>query len=161
MDKAVKFAQEFGATFSKGKVGQTIMPGPIELFKKEQMKKLQSMVEERSFTEVAQEIGSNYFKGSNVESIKDTIEYTAANAKRGSYRKGIAGAAFGLAAFNTLGIEAFGATDQANNLASLGAHGVIGSTMYKMGGKARMAGVGYLAATAVNTFRDGDNLGPL
>lgn len=161
MNKAIQFAQEFGTTFAEGKIGRTVMPGPIELFKKEQMKKLQSLVGERGVTEIAQEMGSNYFRGSNVKSIGDSIEYTAENAGVGKLRKGIAGAAFGLAAANALGIEAFGATDQANNLAALGAHATIGSTMYSMGGKAKMAGIGYLAATAINTFRDGDNMGPM
>lgn len=161
MDDAIKTAYHFGSTLLDSRVGQTLSPGPIELFKKEQMKKLQSLVGERGVVEMAQEMGSNYFRGSNISMAGDSIEYSAPNASRAAWRKGVAGAAFGLAAANTLDIGAFGATEQANNVAALGANTVIGTTMYGMGGKARVAGIGYLAATAVNTFRGGDNMGPM
>jgi len=162
-DKVIKFGEEFGQSFERGTVGKNLMPGPLELFKKDQMQKLGAMMDKNGALDTIEIMGKNYFAGSNIKSIgADAIEYDAPNAAKGTFRKAVAGTAFGLAAANALDINPFGITDQATNLGMLGVHATIGTTLMGMGGKAKVAGIGYLGLTAYNTLLNpGDNAGPM
>jgi hypothetical protein len=158
-----KFARGFGETLHGGAIGRTMMPGPLELFAKEQRGKLARFVKDKDLIgkEGAPGLIDSYFAGRNLTMRNGDIGFTAADEVIGKGRRIAAWGAGGLLAANAFMPNAFGVTDAANNLAALGTHGVIGSTMYKMGGAARIAGIGYLGATAVNTFRRGDNTGPM
>jgi len=48
-----------------------------------------------------------------------------------------------------------------NDLAFLAGHTAIGAGMISMGGVPAVAGTAYLGATAINTFRRGNNIGPM
>jgi len=152
-----------GRALSETQAGRILTPGPLEMFKREQFNKLRGFMGQRGFMDNLQSVAKPYFQGSNVEEISEQgIRWSQANEKLGTYRKAIAGTAFGLAAANTLGISAFGATEQATNVGMLGAHYTVGSALMGMGGKPRLAGMGYLGMTAYNTlFNEGDNPGPM
>ena len=104
----------------------------------------------------------NYFQGRNLSPSSDALKWGSADEALGRTRTIAAGGAAGLLAANAFNFDPFGMTSGVNNLAQLGANATIGTTMYGAESKRlKLAGLGYLAATAVNTFRGGDNLGPM
>lgn len=139
------------------------MPGPLELFQAEQRGKLTKFLSDRPVIGTSANPGllDSYFAGRNLTMSGGEIGMGGADARLAKIRRRGAYAAGGLMAANTLGLDPFGATSAANNLAMLGAHGAVGHSMWRMGGKGRIAGIGYLAAAGVNTFRSGDNTGPM
>jgi len=158
-DKLASFGESFGKSFADTEVGRVV--SPLKLFEREQLNKLSKLMDQQGFSSVASDMSKQYFAGRTVKNIGSSIEYTAENAKLATARKVIAGSAAGLLAANALGINPGGITDKLNSAAALGTHYAVGRSLMGMGGAARVAGIGYLGATAINTFRDGDNIGPM
>lgn len=158
---SLNFGQDFLESLVKGPVGKHITPGPLELFEKEQRSKLLAFSQQTS----AFDMLTNYFAGRNLTINKSDIgfETTSPNMDlRKKLRRGIVGTKLGIAGASVLGVNPFGATDQLNNLSWLATHTTIGVGLFGMKNPiGKVAGVGYLAATLANTFRPGDNLGPL
>jgi hypothetical protein len=151
-----KLGEAFFESFQKSVIGRNMMPGPLDLFRAEQRGKFARMIGDDTQGSV-----KNYFEGRNVSTAGDSLQWGDTNDKLAKTRKYAAGGAAGLLAANAFGFDPFGATSGANNLTQLGANTAIGTTMYGSGSKGlKLAGLGYLATTAVNTFRDGDNMGP-
>lgn len=158
-DKVVRFGEKALGAFPETEVGKVI--SPIALFEREQFKKLNKLAMDTNGTPL-RDMAREYFSGRNIMKVADEgIEYSDANEALGRTRKIVAGAAIGLGAANALGINPGGVTDKMNNLAALGGHYAVGRTLMRMGGNARVAGIGYLGATAINTLRAGDNTGPM
>ena len=158
-----KFAKGFGESLASGPVGRSFMPGPLELFQQEQRGKLTRFLGDKAVVGSSSSPGlmDSYFSGRNMTMSKGEIGFSETSERLAKHRKRGAMIGGGLLAANTLGLNPFGATSGANNLATLGMHATVGSTMYGMGGGARMAGMGYMAAGAFNTFRSGNNPGPM
>lgn len=157
-DKVVRYGEELAGAFPKTEVGRVL--SPLELFNKDQLVKLNRLVE--SDGSAVKKMGQDYFAGKTIQSISDDgLKYTEPKPGLGRARKIVAGAALGLGAANLLGINPGGLTDKANNLASLGMHYTLGRTLMAKGGNSRIAGIGYLGLTAFNAFREGDNEGPM
>ena len=158
-----KFARRFGSALAEGPVGRTVMPGPLELFQAEQKGKLSRFLTKSPVMGSAEKPGliDSYFSGRNMVNGKEDFAFGEADAALAKRRTRGAYAIGGLLVANTLGIDPFGATSGVNNLAMLGAHATVGSSLYAMGGKSRVAGMAYLGAAALNTFRSGDNAGPM
>lgn len=151
-----KLGEAFFESFHSSVVGRNMIPGPLELFTREQAGKFARMIGDD-----VQGSATNYLQGRNVSKAGDGLEWGASNEKLAKARRYAAGGAAGLLAANAFGFDPLGVTSKANNLAQLGANASIGTSMYgSSNGKLKLAGTAYLAATAVNTFRDGDNLGP-
>jgi len=133
---------------------------PLVLFKKEQASKLGKVFERGlgRFSTNAPEMMKEYFAGKQYGSTADL----GAELSRARTRKVTAGIGLGLVTANALGINPLGVTDAATNTAMLGVHSMIGSSMIKYGaGLSKGLGVGYLGLTALNTFRRGENAGPM
>ncbi len=158
-DKVISFGESFGKSFADTGVGRVV--SPLKLFEKEQLTKLSKLMDEQGVGNTLQDMSQQYFAGRTVEGIGSTVKYSAPNARLASTRKVIAGAGIGLLAANAMGINPGGVTDKLNDLTSLGVHYSVGRSLMGMGGKAKIAGIGYLGATAINAFRDGDNTGPM
>lgn len=139
-----------------------MMPGPLELFAKEQRGKLISHIKGAPIIGKDRDVGliDGYLSGRNLRSVGGNIGFSEADAVLAARRSRAVTLGGGLLAANTLGIDPLGLTGMLNNVAALGVHGTAGHTMYKMGGAARIAGLGYLGIAGINTFRTGDNLGP-
>ena len=153
-----KLGEAFYESFQRSAFGRHLNPvhSPIDLFNKEQMTKLGHLLGENFGGSV-----KSYMQGSNIVEKGGDLGWGIANEKLAKTRKYAAAGAAGLLTANALGFDPFGATSGANSLAGLGANLAIGSTMYGSAhGGLKTAGVAYLAATAVNTLRGGDNLGP-
>lgn len=151
-----KLGEAFFESFQSSVVGKTLLPGPLDLFTKEQAGKFSRMAQEDGMGTIR-----NYFEGRNLSTAGDALQWGSADESLGKARTYAAGGAAGLLAANAFGFDPFGATSGVNNLAQLGANATIGTTMYgAKSGRLKLAGTAYLAATAINTFRDGDNLGP-
>lgn len=86
---------------------------------------------------------------------------TAPNESVAKFRKGFAWGTGGLLGANLLGLDPFGAVSATTNVAKFGAHAFIGSTMFGMGGKARMLGTAYLGLLGWNTLKSGNQWGPM
>lgn len=153
----------FMKSFAEGPVGRTAMPGPLSLFQAEQRGKLRRFMSETPMLSNGESRGmlNAYFAGANMRATDNGISFGADNARRGKIRRIGAGVGGGILAANALGINPFGVRDAAENLGWLGAHATVGHAMYGMGGGARLAGMAYMGAGAINTFRGGDNLGPM
>jgi urease beta subunit len=158
-ERVAKFGASFFEAGSKTSLGKIV--APLETHSKEQYSKLAKMMGQPGASSKFADIGYNYFQGRNIKSIGEAIEYTDPNIALANKRKIIAGTAFGLAAANAMDFNPGGITDTATTTAAFGGHYFAGRTLMGMGGRARVAGIGYLAATAVNTLRSGDNLGPM
>jgi hypothetical protein len=151
-----KLGEAFFESFHSSIIGQKMLPGPLELFTKEQAGKFVRMSEADGMGTI-----KNYFEGRNLSVGEDALQWGSADEALGKTRKYAAGGAAGLLTANAFGFDPFGATSGVNNLTQLGVNATIGTTMYGADSKKlKLAGLGYLAATVVNTFRDGDNLGP-
>ena len=154
-----QLAENFVKTLADTQLGRAINPhpvgggasnNPLNLFNKEQISKLGNM----SLNEVGKNVAF-YMKGGDFGFGGTSSWY----AKR---RRAVFGGLAGLGVANALDINPLGLTDMANTLATLGAHGAMGYGIMGSGGRySKAAGVGYLAATALNTFRGGDNVGPM
>jgi hypothetical protein len=160
-----KLGAEFVGNLLDNKVGRALNPfaagvientNPISLFNRDQFGKLANL----NMAKISS-TGKNYFSGKQLTPTPDGLLWSNADAGRAKMRRIGGGITGGLLAANMLGANPLGATDAANNVAMLGAHGAIGYGMMKMTGKARLAGIGYLAAAGINTFRRGDNIGPM
>jgi len=158
-ERAAKFGASFFESGSQTTLGKIV--APLETHSKEQYNKLAKMMGQPGGGNTFADIGYNYFQGKNIKNIGDGIQYTEPNMGLANKRKIIAGAAFGLAAANAMDFNPGGITDTATTTAAFGGHYFAGRTLMGMGGGARLAGIGYLGATAVNTLRSGDNLGPM
>lgn len=158
---ALNFGRDFAQSIVKGPVGRHLAPGPLELFEKEQRTKLLAFSNQTS----AFDMLTNYFAGRNLEVNKTGIGFEASGPNtdiRRKLRRGVVGTKLGIAGASVLGINPFGVTDQLNNLSWLATHATIGAGLFGMNNPiGKVAGIGYLAATAINAFRSGDNLGPL
>ena len=154
---SVGLGARIGSALYKGP-GRNLMPGgPISLFHGEQLTKLTGFAKEKGFTNMVGE----YFKGGWLGETAGKVGYVSRDVGVARTRKIAGGVAGGLLAANAAGVDPFGATSAATSLAMGGAHLGIGATMMKMGGRGKLAGMAYLGATAVNTFRRGNNLGPM
>lgn len=155
-----KLGEAFYESLQRSAAGKYLNPAhsPIDLFNKEQRTKLMHMLGENTGGSV-----KSYMQGSNIEKAADgSMSWGAADEKLAKARKYTAGAAAGLLTANALGFDPFGATSGVNSLVGLGANIGIGATMYGSAhGGLKTAGLAYLAGTAVNTFRPGDNIGPM
>lgn len=130
-------------------INKLLPVNPIDLFKAEQRRKLGALISGNPKAAF-----EGYFQGANFtpRGISASNTDIAKARARAAYFGG------GLLAANTLGIDPFGITSGITNVVSTAAHAGVGSALF-MGGH-RIMGSAYLAATAVNTFRRGDNLGP-
>jgi len=158
---AVGFGARLAGALGRGPV-KKLLPGPISLFRGEQLTKLTGFTKEQG---VSSMIGS-YFKGQSLQ--KGTMGWGVSSARGASSaselasaRKTAFGIGGGLLAANTLGIDPFGTVSAGSAVARGGMHVAIGSTMMKMGGKTKLAGMAYLGVGAANLFRSGNNLGPM
>lgn len=70
-------------------------------------------------------------------------------------------AAGSLIGANALNINPFGLTDKVNNMVAFGAHMGLGYAAFKLGGAGKLLGLGYMAMAGANTFRPGDQIGPM
>ena len=137
-----------------------ILPfNPLVLFKKGQQVKLAKMFERGAtgFRESASEGMRGYFGGKQYGGNAGL----GTSARAATTRKWAAGIGGGLLAANYLGINPLGVTDAATDLASLAGHGILGGAMIKGGGLSKGLGIGYLGLAGLNTFRAGDNRGPM
>jgi hypothetical protein len=102
-----------------------------------------------------------YFQGRSMHVNPQGIHgVTAADDSIAMRRKigmGIAGGAMGA---GMLGFDPFGLTSLAGGAANLGFHAGLGGTMFNLGGKTRLLGMGYMGLGVANMFRQGDNIGP-
>lgn len=152
-EKTARFGERFAQELAGTGLGRVI--NPFEGYNKEQFGKLARMAGDTSLTN----IGKNYFTGRQISTIGESgIKYTEASARLASQRKLLYGGVLGLAAANALDINPGGLTDKVNNVAALGAHYTIGKGLM---GVNKLAGIGYLGMTAINTFRPGDQIGPM
>jgi len=138
-----------------------ILPfNPLVLFKKDQRTKLSKMFD-RGVSNVTDDTAKavrQYFEGKQYGS-KAALGADPRARKTRRIAGGIAG---GLMAANYLDVNPFGATDLATNVASLGAHGILGGSMIRgAGGLSKGLGIGYLGLAGLNTMRPGDNRGPM
>ena len=109
-----------------------------------------------------------YFKGQslNIKKIRSRGKtlgvhgLTEPDASLASKRKWGWGIAGGVLGASVLGFDPLGATTAASEAGKLGFHLGVGGTMFNLGGKTRLLGVGYLGLGAANMFRSGDNVGP-
>jgi len=156
------FARRFAQSFATGPVGSRMMPGPLELFQKQNQAKLASFVKGHIVgTSSKPGMLDSYFGGRNITIEDGVVGYSEARHDLAKIRTRAGYILGGLAGANVMGLDPMGLTSATNNLARMAAHGAIGSSLYGMGGGARVAGMAYLGATALNTFRAGDNLGPM
>jgi len=157
----LKYGQKFLKSLNKGYIGKTFNPSPLSLFQQEQKGKLASFMADKVAKSPSDHF-KNYFAGrSLVLDSAENVGWGAINEGLGSARKLGWGAAAGVAGASMMGIDPFGITSGAKGAASLGIQGSIGMGLYRMGGMSKLAGIGYLGATAINTFRRGDNWGPM
>jgi hypothetical protein len=140
-----RFASALGDTH----VGRMLAAGPLDAFQNEQSKKL--------LREQGWGAAKNYMSGMNFNGSS----WSAIDPGRGRARKTAAGLAGGLLAASALGVNPLGLASAASSLTALGANVTAGHTLYNMGGGFRAAGVGYLGLTAFNTFRGGNQPGPM
>lgn len=162
--KAVNLGADFLEEFPKTPIGETV--SPLKLFQREQLGKLSRLMDTNGTGSTLGGMARQYFSGQTISRISDSaIEYAPMEAQAAmriaNRRKLIAGTAFGLAAANSLDINPGGITDKLTNASMLGVHYGIGRTLMGMGGKTKLAGMAYLGTAALNTFRPGDNLGPM
>lgn len=142
---------------------------PISSFNREQFSKLKRLIKDDGYGDSMVSMAENYFAGKTMKGVNaagTAIEYAQASADEmrslAFKRKAVAAGIAGVAAASTLGLNPGGITDKLANVGWLGAHYAVGSTLVGMGGKNRVAGIGYLGATAYNTlFNKGDNPGPM
>lgn len=120
---------------------------PLSLFQADQIGKLANM----SMKDMHNAAGA-YFRGAGP---------MGDNVATGKLRQRVAIGAGSLMAANAVGVNPMGLTDKANNLAMLGVHMGLGYSAFKLGGAGKLLGLGYMALTAGNTFRGGDNVGPM
>lgn len=85
---------------------------------------------------------------------------SAADPRLARNRKIGAGVIGGLGAMNLLGVDPMGATTGGNTALGGAFHASVGGTMFNLGGKTRMAGIGYLGLGVVNAMRAGNQVGP-
>jgi len=155
----MRFGSDFLEAGSKTGLGKIV--APLDAHNMEQYRKLGQLIGSKESNVAFSDIAYNYFQGRNIKNVGQAIEYTDPNRALSRNRKMLYGTAFGLAAANALDINPGGVTDKATSLGMLGGHYYAGKTLMAMGGKAKIAGLGYLGAAAINTFREGDNLGPM
>jgi len=138
---------------------QTGAVNPLGLFTKEQGQKLAHTSPSGFMTATRK-----YFGGEDLmsivagtdEGLAITYGFNGIKREGAAAMRQVAGSiAGGYAAASVLGINPL------EGLATLAGHGAIGLGALGMGGRTRLAGMAYLGATAVNTFRSGNNMGPM
>lgn len=138
-----------------------ILPAnPLVLFKRDQRAKLAKLYDRggSSISEMVSRGATDYFSGRQYGSMAGQ----GLSARAARTRQIAAGVGGGLMAANYLDINPFGLTSLASNVATLGAHGIIGGSMLRGGtGLSKGLGMGYLGLAGLNTLRRGDNPGPL
>ena len=156
----LKYGQKFLQSLNKGSLGK-LNPSPLSLFQQDQRGKLANFLSNK-VAQSPKDHFKSYFQGRNLVEASDGLAWGgAADAGLATARKVGWGAAAGIAGASAVGIDPFGVTSGAKNVASLGMHGAVGMGLYGMGGKSKLAGIAYLGMTAVNTFRKGDNIGAM
>jgi hypothetical protein len=160
MPVGVGYGQRALEALAKGPA-RNLVPGPIAMFRGEQLRKLGEFSKETGAMNMAKE----YFKGGQLSIMqgasKGEVAWSHHMEEFARTRRLAAIGGGGLLAANTLGIDPLGITSTATSVARVGMHGLIGATALKMGGKTKLAGMAYLGLGAVNLFRSGDNLGPM
>ena len=141
---------------AKGPAGK-LLPGPISMFKGEQLKKLTGFVKSEGY---GSSMGK-YLGGQSVKVEGGALKWGGANDAARMHRRTAFGVGGGLLAAQTLGIDPLGITSAGSSLYKAGGHVAIGSTMMKVGGKTKLAGMAYLGVGAANLFQSGDQLGPM
>ncbi len=164
-------AAVWGADFAEAAGKNSFLKplNPITSFNKEQFRKLRTLAKANGMGDTLMSAGENYFAGKTIKGVNAAgtgIDYAQASAEEmrslAFKRKTIAGGVAAVGAASVLGINPGGITDKLENLGALGGHYAVGSTLMGMGGRNKVAGIGYLGATAYNTlFNTGDNLGPM
>lgn len=157
-----KLAGEFVNGFLNNKVGRALNPyphssggmtNPLNLFNKDQLNKLAHM----SGADISSTMGS-YFRGRQFGGMGEA----AGDIGRASIRRNAAMIGGSLVAANMLDIDPFGAVGAVGGLGKVAAHGLAGLSIRHMSFRhAKLAGNAYLALTALNAFRGGDQAGPL
>lgn len=105
---------------------------------------------------------NTFFKGQSLRIAPDGGHSMITTSARTAGRRKIAGwTAAGLLGANLVGVDPFGATSLATQAGAATFHAAVGGTMYNLGGKTRLAGIGYLAAMGINALRSGNQWGPL
>lgn len=153
-----------GRAFTETHAGKALMPGPLEMFQEQQRGKLMRFLQNTpvSGADNAPGLMDGFFGGRNIEfNSNGEIGLSEASDRLAKIRTRGAIAVGSLMAANTLGVNPMGLTSGLNNLAMLGVHATIGSTLYRAGGVGKVAGLAYMGAAAINTFRGGDNAGPM
>jgi len=156
MPVGVGYGQRILEALAKGPA-QNLLPGPISLFKGEQLRKLTGFVKSEG-------VGSslaNYMKGQSVKVEGGALGWGLARDTARMHRRTVFGVGGGLLAAQTLGVDPLGATSAGSTLFMAGGHAAVGSTMMKVGGKTKLAGMAYLGVGAVNLFSSGNQLGPM
>jgi len=156
MPAGVGYGQRALEALAKGPA-QRLLPGPISMFKGEQLKKLTGFVKSEGY---GTSMGK-YLGGQSVKVEGGALKWTMADNAAKMHRRTTFGVGGGLLAAQTLGVDPLGATSAGSTLFRAGGHAAIGSTMMKMGGKTKLAGIGYLGVGAVNLFSSGNQLGPM
>lgn len=157
---AANFGRRFVSSFLDNSVGRALNPmpvgsggvqNPLNLFNKEQASKL-AKTSPSGFMQGAK----NYFGGDSLMATPGGYAWRGARNSEAASLRQIAGAiAGGYAALSALDMNPL------SGVARLAGHGAIGMGLLGMGGGASVAGMGYLAAAGVNTFRGGNNMGPM
>lgn len=125
---------------------------PLDLFDVEQYRKY---VKEKN-------IDSTFWEGRKVQlgaggAIKNITDPDLATALT---RKIGLGAVGGGLLLNTLGIDPMGASSMVSDAAWGIGHGVVGASLYGMGGKSRLLGLAYMGKGLYNMTQPGDQVGP-
>jgi hypothetical protein len=171
----LKYGQKFLKSLNQGYAGKLnpMNPNPLNLFNAEQRGKLASFVSDKVKPDFGKSF-RNYFEGRSITDGSKPLANNAGVMQGGALewsakgdeglafaRKAVWGAGAGLAGAGAVGLDPFGITSAAGDVASFAAHGAVGTSFYRMGGRSKLAGLGYLGLTAANTLRGGDNLGPM
>jgi hypothetical protein len=111
---------------------------------------------------VSSESGNIFFSGRSLQiGSSGKHSFTAPDAAIGRSRMVGAGVMAGLLGSSALGIDPFGAVSAATSVGAFGSHALLGSAMYRMGGKGKVLGTGYLGLLGYNTLQAGNQPGPL
>jgi hypothetical protein len=125
---------------------------PLDLFDYNQYKRLGAQYKGQG----------NYFAGRSLDIAPDgRMSMTAPDPTLGRRRTIGAGLTAGLFGASALGIDPYGMTSTATNVGTFGAHAIMGSALYRAGGKGKLLGTAYLGLLGWNTLKPGDNTGPM